>query len=60
MDEFYLSIELGNAAMQTPDQVAVALREVADKLTDRGDFAFPEGGKLRDYNGNTVGEWEAK
>ena len=57
VDNFTLSIDLGNAAMQTPDQIADALRKVAEKLTDRGDFSGPEDGTIRDYNGNTVGQW---
>jgi hypothetical protein len=59
-DEFRLMIELGNAAMQTPDQVADALRRVAAKLSDRGDFDGDESGTFRDYNGNTVGKWSVK
>lgn len=58
MDEFVLNIELGGAAMQTPDQVALALREVADKLANRGDFEPGETGRFRDGNGNTVGDWK--
>lgn len=47
-----LHLELGNAAMSTPADVADALRDAADHV---------EGGRLessiRDRNGNTVGRW---
>jgi hypothetical protein len=52
-EKFTLSIELGNEAMQTGEDVARALREVAKKL-DGGD----DSGRIRDENGNTVGEWD--
>lgn len=60
LERFELSIELGDDAMQTPDQVAVALRQVAERLTGRGDFEGDESGTIIDFNGNTVGTWEAK
>lgn len=52
---FKLSIELGNAAMQTPEDVAHALHEVIVAL----DVGRTEG-KIRDENGNTVGTWSFK
>ncbi len=51
---FRLKIELGNAAMQDPGDVAQALRQVAVELADEG-FS---GSKIMDANGNTVGEWK--
>lgn len=50
---FTLTIETGNDAMQTREDVARALREVAEAL-DGG----REGGYVRDLNGNTVGSYE--
>jgi len=51
-DRFTLSIELGNAAMQTGRDVADLLRRVADRLDD----GLPDGPRpVRDLNGNTVG-----
>lgn len=70
MSDFRLEIALGNEAMRTREDVAVALYAVATMLTPR----FPEGvetlalasiedgdtsaaGKIRDANGNTVGRF---
>jgi len=62
--KFTLSIDLGNAAMQTGDDVARALTEVAHTLTAfHGDHRLPEamaGLSIRDLNGNRVGAWEVK
>ena len=51
---FKLTIKLGNAAMQSNEDVADALRETSAKLE-----ANPRAtrGTIRDRNGNTVGEW---
>lgn len=50
---FILTIELGNDAMQTYQDVHDALRKVADFVSaDPGDT-----GNVRDANGNTVGKW---
>ena len=63
---FRLKIELGNAAMLTGQDVAGALREVADKVEAIGDDElgntdpYDRKGKIRDINGNTVGEWRAR
>lgn len=58
---FKLEIDLGDAAMKTPDDVARALRQVADTLDTEGGRAPVEGysldGRIRDLNGNTVGKW---
>lgn len=51
-DTFTLKIDLGNAAMSSPEDVAGALESVAAKVRDGRD----EGG-IRDLNGNTVGRW---
>lgn len=58
MPEFKLNIELGNAAMQTPQDVAAALRKVADKVDT---FVPGEGCFLPvvDLNGNSVGSFIA-
>lgn len=55
MREFTLRIEMGNAAMKTPEDVAESLRAVANRL----DYGMDrQSGKILDYNGNKVGEWE--
>lgn len=56
-DTFVLRIELGNDAMQTPADIAAALRKLANDL-ERG-FSTRYG-TLRDVNGNTVGSWEVQ
>lgn len=50
---FTFTLELGNAAMMTGDDVARALRIAAAEVDD-GDTT----GRVRDENGNTVGRWE--
>jgi len=63
MAEFTLNIQLSNDAMQTHEDVANALDLLSKKLCDLGgdlDFSVGSVGLLRDYNGNTVGEWVVK
>lgn len=55
MSKFTLRIEMGNEAMQTPEDVGDALWAVANRLNYGIDL---QSGKILDYNGNTVGEWE--
>ena len=50
---FELKIELGNDSMRNAHGVALALEGVVFRLRD-GETV----GKIRDLNGNTVGEWE--
>jgi DUF917 family protein len=57
MDTFTLTIELGNDAMQTPQDVADALEDVADRMMGALEFFH---GKIMDENGNTVGTFDAK
>jgi hypothetical protein len=52
---FTVKIKLGNAAMQTPEDVAQALAPVIQKLNNGWDT-----GKVMDANGNAVGEWGFK
>lgn len=51
-EKFKVMIELGNDDMQTPDDVARALREIANQL-----IAAPKGGLVSDRNGNVVGRF---
>ena len=55
MNEFTLRITLGNEAMQTPEDVAASLRDIANRL-DWG--MYRRSGEILDMNGNRVGEWE--
>lgn len=61
MDKFTLTIILGNEEMENALHVALALREVADKLdilnNMQGVAIEDERGGIRDVNGNRVGEW---
>jgi hypothetical protein len=60
--EFNLTIRLGNAEMQTAEDVARALYRASNYLQeyyDNGDGILPEGESLSilDQNGNKVGHW---
>ena len=55
---FVLTIQLGNDAMQTGEDVARALRETATLIDYGGVFSIPDGGRIYDENGNTIGSWE--
>lgn len=54
---FVLSIELGNAAMQTPRDVLDAIRQSLARTHPDQELGTDDGGKIRDVNGNTVGSW---
>jgi hypothetical protein len=53
-------VELGNAAMQTGQDVSEAVRIVANQLEQRygREPCRQDEGRIRDLNGNTVGKWE--
>ena len=53
---FTLTITLGNAEMQTGTDIAAILASVQEEIAEYGD-SFGSPCKLRDVNGNTVGEW---
>ena len=55
MNEFALQIRMGNEAMQTPEDVAASLRDIANRL-DWG--MYRRSGEILDMNGNKVGEWK--
>jgi ribosomal protein L17 len=52
MGKFKVEITVGDDAMRTPDDVAKALREIADQL-----ITAPKGGLVSDRNGNVVGRF---
>ena len=54
---FNLTIELGNDAMQTPEDVARKLRELAAYINREYATFLPEHHRIRDDNGNTVGSF---
>lgn len=51
---FIMKVELGNAAMQTPDDLARALELVAVQVRNRMEYPLP----VVDANGNSCGFWE--
>lgn len=55
MEQFKLTIRLGNEAMQDSDDIAEALRRSADRIEQRDNAAE---GAILDRNGNTVGSFE--
>lgn len=55
--EFTLTLKLGNVAMQTPADIAEALRQVANRLDAAGVYANEI---IMDLNGARVGTWEIK
>ena len=63
--KFTLTIELGNATMQTFDDLARTLRELAMRfqnehaLVETAPF-YDRNGRIGDFDGNAVGRWEAK
>jgi hypothetical protein len=52
--KFSLEIEMGNDAVQTRGHIGELLRVVARAITSAVE---KRSGKIRDDNGNTVGEW---
>ncbi len=56
---FHLRIELGNAEMNTPEDVGKALHKVADKLQASSEVRYlMEEATIYDVNGNNVGEFK--
>lgn len=51
---FVLSIEMGNEAMRTPEDVSDALVKLGARLARRESDGQ---GLISDENGNTVGQW---
>ena len=55
ISKFQVRFKLGNAEFSEPEHVALALRELADKL-ESGQLR----GRVLDINGNEVVEFEAE
>lgn len=61
MEQFVLEIELGNDAMQTPEDVAEALCLVARRLREAAALGrHASVGTIRDRNGNDVGTFQRR
>lgn len=59
MPRFTLEIELGNDAMRSDEDIARALKGVAEKVEYDGIISkLPK--RIRDINGNTVGHYEVR
>jgi hypothetical protein len=57
---FTLKIELGNDAMQTGDDVNLALKSIFNRTSECDVLSKGNEGSIRDLNGNSVGSWEVK
>lgn len=60
---FVLTIELGNEAMSTQDDIAQAMQRVGAILRTYGRTRTPligDSGPIRDSNGNRVGGWHVE
>lgn len=57
---FKLEIELGNAAMMGPEDVAEALEELAKRLRAWAKTGSMVSLAIRDRNGNSVGDWSIR
>jgi len=51
-----IQFETGNAAFEDAPEKEIAriLRGIIERIADG---ACPDGGSIRDYNGNRIGEW---
>lgn len=57
---FTLRIELGNAEMSSPRDVAGVLEHLRQTLLEDTEYRGLDGGDVRYPNGSKVGEWTAK
>lgn len=58
---FHLEIELGNDAMQSGEDLARALKQVAKYLAfNTCKLTQADGKKIMDANGNSVGQWSVE
>jgi hypothetical protein len=56
--EFKVTLKMGNAAMQTGDDIARAMRKLAGYFEgSSGTFDQGEFRAIHDDNGNKIGEW---
>jgi hypothetical protein len=53
-----VTIQMGNAAMLTFGDLALALEHLGQALAEFADPEVGDGGTIADVNGNTVGHWE--
>ena len=59
MSTFLLKIELGNSAMQTPEDIALKLKDIADRINAQTLIDIKTSvNNIRDINGNFLGYYE--
>lgn len=58
--KFTLTINLGNDAIRTGNDVADALQETAINYLSNSDLRKGDSGRVMDKNGNNVGQWEVR
>ena len=56
-DRFILTIDLGNEAMQTSDDVVRAIQSTLRGISNRAAYPGDWDG-IRDVNGNKIGTWK--
>jgi hypothetical protein len=56
-DQVIVEIDVGNDAMQTPQEVAGVLWQVAASFDGLGELVVGDTGSARDGNGNTIVKW---
>ena len=57
--EFKLEINMSNQAFREPSELARIIREqVLNRINISNESIGGIGGKVRDINGNTVGQWD--
>jgi hypothetical protein len=56
--KFVLEIELGNDAMQTVDDVVIAMKGTLRNKNGASELQVGEYGTIKDLGGSTVGKWE--
>jgi hypothetical protein len=55
--KFTLTIEMGNDAVQTAEDIAGILDDTSQGIRDDGELISDFKFSVRDANGNTVGHW---
>lgn len=58
--EFTMNVKFGNAAMQTGEDLAAALRSVADRVERHDNIMQVNAASVFDLNGAPVGGWKVE
>jgi len=54
--QLFIKIDTDNAAFESPREIERCLVKVYEDIRDKPGVA--QSGTIRDYNGNTVGQWQ--